>query len=71
MFAQRDAERGHVPRRRELRRVRQAVRVAEDRARHAELRALAVIMRAKPASEPPRFSASAVEASFADFVTSE
>ena len=34
-------------------------------------RALAVIMRAKPASEPPSSSASAVAESLADFVTSE
>ena len=37
MLAQRDAERRHVARGRMLRRVRQAVGIAEDRAGHAEL----------------------------------
>ena len=34
-------------------------------------RALAVIMRAKPSSEPPRYSAMAAAESLADLVTSE
>ena len=49
----------------------QAVRVRNIVPVMPSFRALAVIMRAKPSSEPPRYSAIAAAESLADLVTSE